>query len=103
MKMRLIMVNTSFYFTSETVVRKCSVREVFLEISPNSQENACVRVSFLIKLQASGGCFCHLLKCFDILYGNIIYKMQIEMSNFIQVSASLCIYRDFKILIFRIF
>ena len=27
---------------------------VFLEISENSQENACARVSFLIKLQASG-------------------------------------------------
>ena len=28
--------------------------EVFLEISKNSQENTCARVSFLIKLQASG-------------------------------------------------
>ena len=27
---------------------------VFLEISQNSQENVCVRVSLLIKLQASG-------------------------------------------------
>ena len=27
---------------------------MFLEISQNSQENTCVRVSFLIKLQASG-------------------------------------------------
>ena len=34
----------------------------FLEISKNSQENICGRVSFLIKLEASvctsGGCFC---------------------------------------------
>ena len=66
------MANTLFYFTPEAVVRKCSVREVSLEISQNSQENACVRVSFLIKLQASGGCFCHLSKCFDKLYGNIV-------------------------------
>ena len=37
----------------EAVVRRCSVRKVFLEISQNSQENTCARVSFLIKLQAS--------------------------------------------------
>ena len=29
-------------------------RKVFLEISHNLQENTCARVSFLIKLQASG-------------------------------------------------
>ena len=33
--------------------RRCSVKKVFLEILQNSQENTCVRVSFLIKLQAS--------------------------------------------------
>ena len=33
--------------------RKCSVKNVFLEISLNSQEKTCARVSFLIKLQAS--------------------------------------------------
>ena len=32
--------------------RKCSVKRVFLEILQNSQENTCVRVSFLRKLQA---------------------------------------------------
>ena len=46
----------------------CSVKKVFLEISQNLHENACVRVSFLIKLQT----FCnfsrketvtHLLSC----------------------------------------
>ena len=31
----------------------------------------------------------HLSKYSDKLYGNIVYKMQIGMSNFIQVSASL--------------
>ena len=30
----------------------------------------------------------HLSKYSDKLYGNIVYKMQIEMSNFIQVPAS---------------
>ena len=33
-------------------VAQCSVKEVFLEISQNSEENTCARVSFLIKLQA---------------------------------------------------
>ena len=36
----------------EAVVQRCSVKKVFLEISQNSQENTCARVSFLIKLQA---------------------------------------------------
>ena len=35
----------------EAVVRMCSVKKVFLEISQNSQENTCARVSFLVKLQ----------------------------------------------------
>ena len=37
---------------TETVVWRCSVKKVFLEISQNSQENTCARVSFLIKFQA---------------------------------------------------
>ena len=32
---------------------RCSVKKVFLEISQNSQENTCARVSFWITLQAS--------------------------------------------------
>ena len=36
---------------AEAVVRRCSLKKVFLEISQNSQENNCARVSFLIKLQ----------------------------------------------------
>ena len=35
------------------VAQRCSVNKVFLEISQSSQENAYVRVSFLIKLKAS--------------------------------------------------
>ena len=38
----------------EAVARRCSVKKVFLEISQKSQENTYARVSFLIKLQASG-------------------------------------------------
>ena len=32
---------------------RCSVKKMFLEISQNSQENTCARISLLIKLQAS--------------------------------------------------
>ena len=42
-------------------------RNVFLEISQNSQENICARVSFLIKLQAAGPRPATLLK--KSLYG----------------------------------
>ena len=34
--------------------QRCSVKKVFLEISQKSQENTCDRVSFSMKLQASG-------------------------------------------------
>ena len=40
----------------EAVARRCSVKKVFLEISQNSQENTCARVSFFINTY--GGCFC---------------------------------------------
>ena len=33
-------------FTQEAVVWRFSVKKMFLEISQNSQENTCVRVSF---------------------------------------------------------
>ena len=36
----------------EAVAQTCSVKKVLLEISQNSQEHVCARVSFLINLQA---------------------------------------------------
>ena len=39
----------SYCLISEAVAWRCSVKKVFLEISQNSQENTCARVSFLIK------------------------------------------------------
>ena len=36
----------------ETVAQRYSVKKVFLEIFQNLQKDTCVRVSFLIKLQA---------------------------------------------------
>ena len=38
-------------FRTEAVVPRWSLEKLFLEISQNSQENTCARVSFLIKLQ----------------------------------------------------
>ena len=38
----------------EAVVQMCFVKKRLLEILQNSQEKTCARVSFLIKLQASG-------------------------------------------------
>ena len=37
----------------KAIVRKCSLKKVFLKFLQNSLENTCARVSFLIKLQAS--------------------------------------------------
>ena len=36
---------------TEAVAQRCSVKKVFLEISQNSEENTCARISLLIKLQ----------------------------------------------------
>ena len=44
---------------TEVVVQRYSVKKVFLKISQNSHGNTCTRVSFLIKLQASG---CNFIK-----------------------------------------
>ena len=37
---------------SEAAIQRCSVKKVFLETLQNSQENTCIRASFLIKLKA---------------------------------------------------
>ena len=49
---------------SEAVVQRCSVVKIFLEISQNSLENTCARVSLLRKLQALG----------EISKNNFFYK-----------------------------
>ena len=42
-----------FLFSAETATGGVLLKSCFLKISQNSQENTCVGVSFLIKLQAS--------------------------------------------------
>ena len=41
-----------FHLQSEAVARTCSVKNLFLKISQNSQENTCAKASFLMKSQA---------------------------------------------------
>ena len=52
----LLRVTVYYYYVtyaSEAVVMSCSVKKAFLEISQNSEENACARVSFLKKKSKS--------------------------------------------------
>ena len=59
---RLLIINIPFILkpvnwfggVTEAATRGVLWKELFLEISQNSQENTCVRISFLLKLQASG-------------------------------------------------
>ena len=44
----------AFQYSTEAVVRRCSIEYLFLKLSQNSQGNPSVRASFLIKLQVSG-------------------------------------------------
>ena len=39
-------IRKALMMAAEAVVRMCSVKKVFLEISQNSQENTCARASF---------------------------------------------------------
>ena len=46
-----MIVRRKFEHATEAVAQRCCVKNLFLEISQNSQENTCARVPFLIKLQ----------------------------------------------------
>ena len=66
------------YISTEAVVWRCSVKNVFLKISQNSLENTCARVSFLIKLYASEAWGLHLYKkrdwhrCFPVNFAKYL-------------------------------
>ena len=66
----------------EAVVRRSSVKKMFLEISQNSQENTCARDSFLVTLQSSG---------------NFIKKESLGEANFWQISKNTFFYRTFSV------
>ena len=94
-----------FHNISEAAVRRCSVEKVFLEISQNSQEDTCVRVSFLIKLQASGLRPATLLKkrlwrrCFPVNFVKFL------RTSFLQNTSGGCffLYSNFQIAISHYF
>ena len=48
-----VLTQQAILLQAEAFVRRYSVKKVLLEILQNSQENTCIRVSFLIKLLAS--------------------------------------------------
>ena len=61
------------YWISEAATRDVLYENVYLEISQNSQENTCARVSFLIKLQATGFIKKRLRhRCFPVGFAQIL-------------------------------
>ena len=66
----------------EAVVQRCSVKNVFLEISQNSQENTCARVSFFNNFNDIVGIFIvnseqilHDIWCFHYWLGISEYQL----------------------------
>ena len=58
-----VKIKPTYYYSTEAVVRRCSVKKMFLEILQNLQENTCTGVSCLIKLQAACS---RLHRCFPV-------------------------------------
>ena len=75
--------------------RWCSVKKLFLEISQNSQESPCVKVSFLIKLLARSAT---LLKrrlwhrCFSVNFGKFL------VTTFLQNTSDGCFWRRSRLI-----
>ena len=59
---------------SEAAARGVLWKKVFLEISQNSLENTCARVSFLIKLQASGFFWIPFFLIVEVSFLHILYE-----------------------------
>ena len=80
----------------EAVTQRCSVKEVFLEISQNSQENTCARVSFWIK-------FFNFIKKETLALVFSCEFYEISKNNFFHrtplVAASWCLTRKFFLLL----
>ena len=57
------------------------MKKVFLEISQNSQENACARVSFLIKLQATASVFEKLPRLVKCLRNPILHVINVKVTE----------------------
>ena len=73
-KFRRSYISTSpFWFYIEGVIPRCSVKKVFLKISQNSQENTCVRVSFLIKVLIKKETLAQVFSC-EIFKNTYFYR-----------------------------
>ena len=81
---------------SEVVARRRSVKMVFLEISQNSHENTCTKVSFLIKLQAIFSYRIPSVATFVLFDGG-----GLKIKTFSRYSKQ-CMYLVFSLSIFRI-
>ena len=65
-----------FYRSSH---RRCSIKQVFLKVLQNSQENTCVGVSFLIKLQFSGLQKKRIkYRCFPVIFAKILKTLFLQ-------------------------
>ena len=70
---------------SEAIARRCSIKMMLLKFLQNSQENTCVRVSFLIKLQVSASVT--LLKkrlwhsCFPVNFAKFLRKPVLQSTS----------------------
>ena len=76
------------FHEEEAVVQRCSVKKMFLKISQNSQENICVRVSFLIKLQVNFSKFSRTL--FFIEHLRWLLLTRLTQDNYFTASMKMC-------------
>ena len=78
----------SFHTFSQIILepdsQRCFIKKVFLKISQNSQENTCVRVSFLIKASADSGADVFLWILW-ILKNTYFYRTPLVAASVIQV------------------
>ena len=75
-----------FFYRSEAVVQRCSVKKMFLKISQNSQENTCGRVSILINLQSLTQVFSR--EFCGISKNNFFYRISLVAASGSQTSLS---------------
>ena len=80
----------------EAVVQRCSVKKMLLEISQNSQENNCARVSFLIKLQASGFFWIPFFLIVEVSFLHILYEFHEIKLNVIKYTLNCISWNSLK-------
>ena len=87
--------------SSEAVVRRCSVKKLFLEISQNSQGNTCVRDSFLIScrqqrrrlLLKTASQRKKLFRTYSVMHSFLETLAKVFFSKFCKISKTTSSYR----------